>query len=105
MDSWIRALKIFCVVGGVVLVAGTATLVWLLVQRRDAQQAAGPPPPALAAMLDLPLPEGLRIEQATFDGRHAVLLLRGPDQQQYLALVNPSTGERLSLLRITTESP
>jgi hypothetical protein len=55
-------------------------------------------------MLDLQLPEGLRIEQATFDGRHAVLLLRGPDQQQYLALVNPSTGERLSLLRITAES-
>jgi hypothetical protein len=103
MDSWIRALKIFCVVGGVVLVVGTATLVWLLVQRREAQQAADPPS-AQAAMLDLPLPEGLRIEQATFDGRHAVLLLRGPDQQQYLALVNPSTGERLSLLRITAES-
>ena len=103
MDSWIRALKIFCIVGGVALVLGTATLIWLLMQRHQARQTAAVQPPAVAAMLDLALPEGLRIEQASFDGRHALLLLQGPDQQQYLALVNPATGERLSLLRVVAE--
>lgn len=86
------------------LVLGTATLIWLLMQRREAQQAVAPPP-AQGAMLDLPLPAGLRIERAVLDGRHVLLVLRGPDQQQYLALVNPATGERLSLLRVTAESP
>jgi hypothetical protein len=105
MDSWIRALKIFCVVAGVVLVIGTATLIWLLVQRNDARQAAIPLPPAAGAIIELPLPDGLRIEHTAFDGRQVVLMLRGPDQQQYLALVNPATGERLSLLRVTSEAP
>ena len=105
MDSWIRALKIFCVVGGVVLVLGTATLVWLLVQRHRAEEAAAPSVPPAAAMGRLALPAGLRVEQASLDGRAALLLLQGPDQQQYLALVNPTTGERLSLLRVTPESP
>ena len=105
MDSWIRALKIFCVVAGVVLVLGTATLVWLLVQRQQAREAAAPQPPTAGAMGELALPDGLRIEQASLDGSRALLLLRGPDQQQYLALVNPTTGERLSLLRIVPPSP
>ncbi len=85
------------------LVLGTATLVWLLVQRQQAQeraQALSTPASAADAVIDLALPAGLRIEQASLDGRHALLLLRGPDQQQYLALVNPATGERLSLLRV-----
>jgi hypothetical protein len=103
MDSWIRALKIFCIVGGVVLVLGTATLIWLLMQRQETREAALRP--AAAAMLELPLPEGLRIAQTSFDGRHALLLLHGPDQQQYLALVNPATGQRLSLLRVVAEPP
>lgn len=81
------------------LVLGTAILVWLLVQRQQAQEQAAPAP-AGDAPVDLVLPAGLRVEQASLDGRHALLLLRGPDQQQYLALVNPTTGERLSLLRI-----
>ncbi len=82
------------------LVVGTATLVWLLVQRQQAQEQAEAPA-AADGPVDLVLPVGLRIEQASLDGRHALLLLRGPDEQQYLALVNPATGERLSLLRIT----
>lgn len=87
------------------LVLGTATLVWLLVQRQQAQEAAAPATPATAAMGDLVLPAGLRVEQASLDGRHVLLLLRGPDQQQYLAVVNSTTGERLSLLRIVAEGP
>jgi hypothetical protein len=100
MDSWIRALKIFCIAAAVVIVLGTGTLVWLLVQRQKAREAAPPPP---AAMLDLRLPEGLRIAQTAFDGSRLVLLLEGPNRQQYLALVNPTTGERLSLLRVVAE--
>ncbi|MFO1067964.1 MAG: hypothetical protein U1E14_05495 [Geminicoccaceae bacterium] len=103
MESWIRALKIFVVVGGVVLVLGTGLLFWLLVQRNAAERAAARD--TATAVAELALPAGSRIEQVDLDGSRMALLLRGADQQQYLALVNPATGERLSLLRVVPESP
>ena len=103
MESWIRALKIFVVVGGIVLVVGTATLVWLLVQRQ--QERAALRPVGMGVVADLRLPAGTRVERAEFDGGRLLLTLRGADEQQYLALVNPASGERLSLLRIVPEAP
>ena len=49
------------------------------------------------------LPAGARIEQVVVDGRRLVLL--GSDQAggQFLAVVDPVTGERLSLLRVRPE--
>jgi hypothetical protein len=103
MESWIRALKIFVVVGGVVLVLGTGLLFWLLVQRNAAERAAAKE--TATAVVELAMPAGSRIEQVDLDGSRMALLLRGADQQQYLALVNPATGERLSLVRVVPESP
>jgi hypothetical protein len=101
MESWIKALKVFVVVGAVVLVVGTATLIGLLVQRRAAHEAERPAAAGLRG--DLALPAGSRIERIELDGTRALLVLRAADQQHYLALVNPATGERLSLLRIVPD--
>jgi hypothetical protein len=101
-SSYLRALKVFVVVAGLVLVLGTAALAWLLIRRHD-QEAARPA--RVPAMVDLPLPAGARIEQVVADGPRLLLLLRGPEEQQYLALVNPATGERLGLIRLVPERP
>jgi hypothetical protein len=105
MESWLKLVKAFVVLGGIVLVFGTVALGWLLVQRatgpRDRPAAA--PPAALAG--DVPVPAGSRVEQVALDGSRILLLLRGPDQQQYLALVNAATGERQALLRVAPEPP
>lgn len=83
------------------LVVGTSVLIWLLLQRQaaesDRQQMAEP------LTVDLPLPPGARIEQVIPAGNRLVLMIRGVEEQQYLALVNPLTGERLSLIRAVPE--
>lgn len=99
-----RVLKLFVVLGGVALVVGTVALGWLLVQRAVSRPDRVPAPAAQLAA-DLPLPVGSRIEQVVLDGPRLLLLLRGPEQQQYLALVNAATGERQALLRVVPEAP
>ena len=98
MDNIPSVLKAFVIAAGVVLVAGTILLAVLIALRageggRIVQQA----PQALL------LPAGARIEQVVVDGRRLVLL--GTDQagEQFLALIDPVTGERLSLLRVRPE--
>ena len=46
------------------------------------------------------LPAGARIEQVVVDGRRLVLLGSDEAGEQFLAVVDPVTGERLSLLRV-----
>jgi hypothetical protein len=104
MDSWLRVVKLFVVLGGVLLVVGTVVLGTLLVQRAMGQRERAPAALGAAALVaDLPLPAGSRIEQVALDGPRLLLLLRGPQQQQYLALVNAATGERQALLRVVAE--
>jgi hypothetical protein len=49
------------------------------------------------------LPAGARIEQVVIDGRRLVLLGTDAAGAQFLAVVDPVTGERLSLLRVRPE--
>jgi hypothetical protein len=49
------------------------------------------------------LPAGARIEQVVADGRRLVLLGTDEDGGQFLAVIDPTTGERLSLLRVRPE--
>ena len=98
MDNIPNLLKAFVIAGGVVLVAGTILLAVLLVMRAGddglvMQQA----PQALR------LPAGARIEQVVVDGRRLVLLGTDGTGTQFLAVVDPATGERLSLLRVRPE--
>src|SRR5690606_41511812 len=49
------------------------------------------------------LPAGARIEQVVVDGERLVLLGTDGAGVQFLAVVDPATGERLSLLRVRPE--
>jgi hypothetical protein len=51
----------------------------------------------------LSLPAGSRIDQVVVDGRRLVLLGTDEAGGQFLAVVDPVTGERLSLLRVRPE--
>jgi hypothetical protein len=98
VDNIPSALKVFVVGGGIVLVAGTILLAVLIALRAGADD-----PIVLQTSQALLLPAGARIEQVVVEGRRLVLL--GSDQagEQFLAVVDPVTGERLSLLRVRPE--
>jgi hypothetical protein len=100
VDNIPTALKAFVIGGGILLVAGTILLVALLVFR-----AVGDPPAALpvAGPLHLEMPGGARIEQIVPNGRHLILLGVDASGQQFLAVVDPLTGERISLVHIRPE--
>lgn len=101
MDNVSNFLKVFVVAGGVALLAGTVLLVALiLVRANDDGQTT---PPASAAIVDLPLPAGARIQQVISDRRGLVLLLTDAAERQYIAVVDRETGERVTLLRIQPE--
>jgi len=94
------------VVAGILIVLGTGTLVWLLVQRglpkdrpRAFPTASGPGAGTLA------IPPGMHAISAQLDGGRALLLLVDGDGAQHLLLVDLTTGERLGLLRIVPERP
>ena len=98
MDNISSALKVFVVAGGIVLVAGTILLAVLIALRASADD-----PAAQQAPQALLLPAGARIEQVVVDGRRLVLLGSDEAGEQFLAVVDPVTGERLSLLRVRPE--
>jgi hypothetical protein len=99
-DSLIKALKIFVVVGALVIVLGTTALVWLLVQR--GRTVASLP---TAAPSTLPLPEAARIEQTLGAGNQLVLLGSVPDGRRFLAIVDLTSGRRRHLLWLVAEPP
>jgi hypothetical protein len=98
VDNIPSALKVFVIGGGIVLIAGTILLAVLIALRAGADD-----PIAQQAPQALFLPTGARIEQVVVDGRRLVLL--GSDQtgEQFIAVVDPVTGERLSLLHVRPE--
>ena len=120
MDNIARALKVFVVAGGIVLLAGTVLLVVLLVLRgtenpdppespraeiRTGAAETDPPGavcelalPAPGEALGVPLPAGARIEQVVPGGGCLILLGVDDAGRQFVALVDPYTGARLSLL-------
>ena len=101
MDNVSNFLKVFVVASGVALLAGIVLLVALiLVRANDDGQATLP---ASAAIVDLPLPAGARIQQVISDRRGLVLLLTDAAERQYIAVVDRETGERVTLLRVQPE--
>jgi hypothetical protein len=103
-DSLLKALKIFVVVGAVVIVGGTATLIWLLVKRgtstRVASVPAAPAAPAIVA-----LPPGGAVTAASLAGSQLVLLGTAPGEGQFVLVVDLASGERRRLLRLLPEHP
>ena len=100
MDALTTALKAFVIATGVVLIAGVVLLGVLLYQRAGVERAAAPPPEEVRPVA---LPAGARIEQVVPDGRRLILLAVDASGRQYLAVVDPLTGERLSLVPVVAE--
>lgn len=98
MDNISNLLKAFVIACGIALVAGTIVLIALLVMRAGDRGPIGQQAPQT-----LRLPAGARIEQVVVDGRRLVLLGTDGAGAQFLAVVDPATGERLALLRIRPE--
>lgn len=125
VDPWLRGLRVFVFVAAVVIVVGTVVLVWLLFNKAPEPKAPPSPAPPIAAepkpaaeikppveakpakpaafTADLPLPKGVSIIDIRMEGERIVLLLRGLDDRDYLAIVDATTGARLGLLKITAE--
>lgn len=115
MDNITKLLKGFVIAGGVALVVGTVVLIVLIVLRApkdpDAEPAAasgaaadrcsgGTPSPQ---PLPVALPAGARIAQIVPDGNCLILMGVAGDGRQFVALVDPLTGERISLLVISPD--
>lgn len=119
MDNIARALKVFVIAGGIALLAGTMLLVALIVLRATENRADPPPTarpegpaatdppdprlcelalPAPGVALGVPLPAGARIEQVVPGGGCLILIGVDGAGRQFVALVDPYTGARLSLL-------
>ncbi len=106
METWLKALKVFVVVAGILIVLGTATLIWLVVQRGlPKDRTARPATATVPADGKLSVPAGMRVASAQLDGDRVLLLLIDGDGAQHLLLVDLATGERLGRLRILPETP
>jgi hypothetical protein len=102
-DSLLKALKVFVVVGAVLLVGGTATLIWALVKRGTSRDEA---PPAVAGPPGtVLLPPGAEVRQASLTGSQIVLLGEVPGEGQFVLVVDATTGARRRFLRLMPERP
>jgi hypothetical protein len=103
-DSLLKALKLFVVVGGIVIVGGTATLIFVLVKRGT---SVAPAPVATVAALPgtIELPPGGAVAQMTVAGSRLLLLGRAPDLGQFVLEVDLATGARRQLLRLAPAAP
>ena len=101
-DSLLRAVKLFVVVSGVLIIAGTATLIALMVKRgtQVAERAAAAP----AEASTVALPPGGEVTQASVAGRELVLLGRAP-QGQFVLVVALAGGERRRLVWLLPAAP
>jgi hypothetical protein len=139
VDNIARVLKVFVIVGGVVLVGGAVLLVVLILTRDARRQPADLPEPARAESagapgpgaasptaddasavsgpagrlcqagppqaepMSVPLPAGARVEQVVPNGACLILLGVDGSGRQFVALVDPFTGRRISLLLLHPE--
>ena len=100
-DSLLRAVKLFVVVSGVLIIAGTATLIALMVKRGT--QATDRAPTA-AEPSTVALPPGGEVIQASVAGRELVLLGRAA-QGQFVLVVELASGERRRLVWLAPGGP
>lgn len=94
-----RALRIFVVVMGVVLVVGFGTVLAVIAGRiaRSGRAAPAEHPFATTA---LDLPHGARIEAITAAPNRLILQLAMPDGESRLVVVDLATGARLGTIEL-----
>lgn len=94
-------LKAFVIGAGVLLVGGVVLLTVVIIARVI---DGGDQTPAVATgPVELALPSGARIEQVVPAGERVLLLGVEPSGRQFLAVIDPDTGERLSLIRVRAD--
>lgn len=97
MEPWLRLLKVFVVVTGVVLVIGCITFVYLFVQKRETDRAreverrAGP-------AVGIAAPSGAVIKDVQLEDGRALLVLEDEQGRSYLMYVDLARGERMGLV-------
>ncbi len=92
MEKWLRLVKAFVVVAGVLIVLGTGTLVALLVAR------TGKSPVSLEAPRPVPVPAGLMLVEVAPAGDRILLTLRDDSGRLHLLTVDAASGEPLGFL-------
>ncbi|MEO1017720.1 MAG: DUF6476 family protein [Pseudomonadota bacterium] len=97
MDSFIRILRVFVVVGGVTLICGTALLIWMLANRSSSGSGGASPGQVSMIPETIILPEGSRIDQIAVDGSNLYILLTLGEGARAIALVdvNEASGIRV----------
>jgi len=116
VDNITKLLKGFVIAGGIALIVGTVVLIVMIVMREPGNRSADPSVEAplgatgrctggepSAQPLSVPLPAGARVEQIVRGGNCLILLGVDGDGQQFVALVDPLTGQRISLLLLRPE--
>lgn len=94
MEGWLRAVKAFVVIAGVLIVLGTGTLVALLVAR------TGPRAVSLEEPRRVALPAGLRLVRASATGDRVLLELVDEHDRPHLLLVDAATGTPVGYLML-----
>ena len=91
-----RALKVLVVVMGVLIVLGTLTLAWIIVQRTTSVGGAGAP-----WVLALDQPEGARIAGiAPAEGGAVAVWVTGGPQGDRVLVVDPRRGRVVGEIRV-----
>jgi Family of unknown function (DUF6476) len=103
VDTIPNLLKAFVIAGGIALIAGTALLVVLILVRGHGGQQVGGGQVARELPATLSLPKGARVQEVVADGSRWLLLGTAASGQQFLAVVDPHTGLRTSLLWLQPE--
>jgi hypothetical protein len=103
VDTIPNLLKAFVIAGGVALIAGTALLLVLILLRGHGGEQVGGEQAARELPRTLSLPKGAHVQQIVADGSRWLLLGTAGTGQQFLAVVDPRTGERTSLLWLQPE--
>jgi flagellar basal body-associated protein FliL len=98
-----RALKILVIVLGVLLVAGTAALVWAVANRINHPPA--PSAPAAASASEVELPPGARIVSTEASGDRLIVRLSLSDGSEELLIFNLGNGARVATIRLRAKSP
>lgn len=103
MDKVSVLLKAFVVGSGVLLIVGTIALAVMIVLRMGGgvEDAGDTQAPTTApAIAEITLPPGARVDQLVPDGDRLLLLGRGADGRQFVAVVDPGTGTLRQLLHL-----
>jgi hypothetical protein len=101
MERYLGIIKIFNVVAGVLIVLGTAALVWLLIER----STGGPEERALVEDGAIALPAGFSIAQMAATGEFLFLLLQNDAGDVLLLRLDPRNPAGAASFVVETARP